>query len=133
MRAPPVRTSPRVLNPSWWVRLLSARRGPQLTPIIVREARRGAGHMRCKKAAIPVGVLVDRSPSSDARFRRLFEEHQAVLSYCHRRLPADDADDAAAEVFTIVWSRLAKVPAEPATLPWLYGVVCRTLAAMADC
>ncbi len=66
---------------------------------------------------------MDRSPSSDARFRRLFEEHhQAVLNYCHRRLPTDDANDAASEVFAVAWRRMAKIPAEPATLPWLYGV-----------
>jgi RNA polymerase sigma-70 factor (ECF subfamily) len=68
-------------------------------------------------------VLVDRSQSSDARFQRLFKEHhQAVLNYCHRRLPADDANDAASEVFAVAWRRMAKVPPEPATLPWLYGV-----------
>jgi RNA polymerase sigma-70 factor (ECF subfamily) len=53
----------------------------------------------------------------------MFEEHhQTVLNYCHRRLSADDANDAASEVFAIALRRGSDVPPEPATLPWLYGV-----------
>jgi len=40
----------------------------------------------------------------------------------------DEAGDAAAEVFTVAWRRLGRVPAEPETLPWLYGVARRVVA-----
>lgn len=55
--------------------------------------------------------------------RRAFDEHyEAISRYCHRRLPAADANDAVAEVFVVAWRRIDDVPAEPGTLPWLYAV-----------
>ena len=62
-------------------------------------------------------------PSSDARFRRLYEEHYAdIRSYCLRRLPSHAAADAAAEIFTVAWRRLDKVPAGSEARLWLYAV-----------
>jgi len=71
----------------------------------------------------------DRPASPEARFRALFARHYpAVFGYAARRLGRDEAGDAAAEVFTVAWRRLGRVPAEPETLPWLYGVARRVVA-----
>ncbi len=63
------------------------------------------------------------------RFGRLYERHyQALLAYAVRRTsqPADAAD-VVADTFLVAWRRIAAVPPEPETLPWLYGVARRTL------
>jgi RNA polymerase sigma-70 factor (ECF subfamily) len=64
-----------------------------------------------------------------ARFDTLFSAHQRqVLAYATRRTqtPAD-AEDVAAETFTIAWRKLDAIPVgEP--LPWLYAVARRVLA-----
>ena len=63
------------------------------------------------------------TPSESAAFRAVFDQHQeAVRAYCMRRLPVANADDAVAEVFLVLWRRLAEAPAEPQCLPWLYGI-----------
>ncbi len=67
--------------------------------------------------------------SALARFDRLFTDHQrAVLAYAIRRTPTlADAEDAAAETFTIAWRKIDAVPTtEP--LLWLYAVARRVLA-----
>jgi RNA polymerase sigma-70 factor (ECF subfamily) len=63
-----------------------------------------------------------------ARFDALFTEHQRhVLAYARRRTQTlADAEDVAAETFTIAWRRLDAVPSDP--LPWLYAVARRVLA-----
>lgn len=59
----------------------------------------------------------------EAQFRRLFESHhQAIQSYCFRRLPASEANDAVAEVFLVVWRRIEDTPSGDGELPWLYGI-----------
>src|SRR6188472_4052148 len=64
-----------------------------------------------------------------ARFDALFRTHQRhVLAYAMRRTstPAD-AEDVAAETFTIAWRKLDAIPiGEP--LPWLYAVARRVVA-----
>jgi RNA polymerase sigma-70 factor (ECF subfamily) len=71
----------------------------------------------------------DRPASPEARFNALFARHYpAVFGYAARRVGRDEAGDAAAEVFTVAWRRLARVPGEPETLPWLYGVARRVVA-----
>jgi RNA polymerase sigma-70 factor (ECF subfamily) len=64
-----------------------------------------------------------------ARFDTIFSEHQrAVLGYAMRRTEsAADAEDVAAETFTICWRRLETVPVDE-PLPWLYAVARRVLA-----
>jgi RNA polymerase sigma-70 factor (ECF subfamily) len=64
-----------------------------------------------------------------ARFNALFTEHQRhVLAYAMRRTETlADAEDVAAETFTIAWRRLDAVPRED-PLPWLYAVARRVLA-----
>jgi RNA polymerase sigma-70 factor (ECF subfamily) len=64
-----------------------------------------------------------------ARFDALFTEYQRhVLAYALRRTGAwADAEDVAAETFTIAWRKFDTIPeAEP--LPWLYAVARRVLA-----
>lgn len=69
------------------------------------------------------------SPNADARYRRIYDAHHtAVLAYCLRRVGSADAQDAAAEVFTIAWQRLDKVPPDEGQRPWLYGVAYRVLS-----
>ncbi len=57
-------------------------------------------------------VWTPRPVDSDRRFEHLFSLHKdAVFAYFRRRLASpDDALDAAAEVFTVVWRRLDGVP-----------------------
>jgi RNA polymerase sigma factor (sigma-70 family) len=63
------------------------------------------------------------------RFRALFARHYpAVYRYVGRRLGSDDASDAAAETFAVAWRRIGRVPPEPDTLLWLYGVARRVVA-----
>jgi len=65
----------------------------------------------------------------EERFRALFARHYpAVFRYAGRRLGREEAADAAAEAFTIAWRKIAHIPPEPETLPWLYGVARRVVA-----
>ena len=64
-----------------------------------------------------------RAPSTDDRFRALFDAHHRELhAYCLRRLPVEDANDAAAEIFLVAWRRPHDVPVGDAAGLWLYGV-----------
>ncbi len=69
------------------------------------------------------------TPSRLARFETLFAAHERhVLAYAMRRTrtPAD-AEDVAAETFTIAWRKVDAIPrTEP--LLWLYAVARRVLA-----
>lgn len=66
----------------------------------------------------------------EARFRALYSDHvDAVLGYALRRVDRpEDAADVVADTFLAVWRRLAHVPPEPETRPWLYGTARRVLA-----
>lgn len=64
-----------------------------------------------------------QSPASDARFRRTYDEHfAAVRSYCLRRLPVADANDAVSEVFLVAWRKVEQIPRDRESLPWLLAV-----------
>ena len=53
----------------------------------------------------------------------MYEPHaKSVAGYALRRFGADDAGDVVAEAFLVAWRRLADVPPEPETRPWLIGV-----------
>ncbi len=68
-------------------------------------------------------------PSSDARFRKLYEEHYAdIRSYCLRRLSGAAAADAAAEIFAVAWRRLDKIPAGKEARLWLFTVARNVVA-----
>jgi RNA polymerase sigma-70 factor (ECF subfamily) len=63
------------------------------------------------------------SPSDEATFRSLYSlTFDAVARYCLRRLPADVAHDAVADVYLVAWRRIDDVPAGDEALAWLYGV-----------
>ena len=66
--------------------------------------------------------------SALARFDALFTDHQRpILAYAMRRTPTlADAEDVAAETFSIAWRKIEAVPAD--ALPWLYAVARRVLA-----
>ncbi|MDH3730715.1 MAG: sigma-70 family RNA polymerase sigma factor [Acidimicrobiia bacterium] len=64
-----------------------------------------------------------RSPRTDSEFRRLYDEHfVAIRSYCLRRLPVSEVNDAVAEVFLVVWRRIDDVPEGEDAPLWLYGI-----------
>ncbi len=70
-----------------------------------------------------------RSPSDDERFRRVFADyHEAIQRYCARRLDTwDDANDAAAEVFLVVWRRVHELPPGDEAKLWIYGIARNTV------
>ncbi len=64
----------------------------------------------------------------EARFTALYEDHAAEIhAYCLRRLPAADAGDAVAEIFTVAWRRLDQID-DGSMRAWLYGVARGVLA-----
>ncbi|NNC92854.1 MAG: sigma-70 family RNA polymerase sigma factor [Acidimicrobiia bacterium] len=69
------------------------------------------------------------SAPGEAAYRALYEAHyRDVLAYCRRRASSADAQDAAAEVFTIAWRRRDEMPAGDQARPWLFGVAYRVLS-----
>lgn len=52
-------------------------------------------------------------------YRRLYPD---VLAYMTRRLGPEEAVDAAADVFVVVWRRIESVPEGSAARPWIFGV-----------
>lgn len=67
------------------------------------------------------------TPPEEA-FRRLFHRHYgAVFAYAARRVGWDDAGDVSAEVFTVAWRKIRRIP-DDGELPWLYGVARRVVA-----
>ena len=66
---------------------------------------------------------VAQSPSQDVRLQRLHaSHHDAMWTYCYRRLPRADVPDAVAEVFLVAWRRIDQAPSNGEALLWLYGV-----------
>lgn len=48
--------------------------------------------------------------------------HRNIHAYCLRRLPTEDANEAASEVFLVAWRRSSSLPVGEEALLWLYGV-----------
>ena len=72
--------------------------------------------------------LLQVTTAADQRFETLFRSHhQAVLSYCRRRMAASDAEDVAADVFAVAWRRLDDVPEGEAAKGWLLAVAYKTI------
>lgn len=66
------------------------------------------------------------SIDAEQRYEEMYRlTYPVVLRYCQRRLPADAARDAAADVFLVAWRRFETVP-DPA-LPWLIRTASLTL------
>ncbi len=64
----------------------------------------------------------DDTPSS-SRFDLLYKAYaEAIRGYCLRRLGVEDAGDATADVFVVVWQRLADCPEGDEARPWIYGI-----------
>ena len=65
-----------------------------------------------------------------ARFERLYVElHPAVSSYVLRRVPETvESGDIVAEVFTVVWRRMADLPAAPEDRLWVFGIARRCVS-----
>jgi RNA polymerase sigma factor (sigma-70 family) len=74
--------------------------------------------------------IEDDRDQRECRFRSLYEEHyRSIQAYAVRRAGSpDDVADVVAEVFTIAWRRLARIPEPPADRLWLYGVARRVVA-----
>jgi RNA polymerase sigma-70 factor (ECF subfamily) len=74
---------------------------------------------------------VASNEANRAKLRRAFQAHyDAVSRYCHRRLPAADANDAAARVFVVAWRKIEDMPGDDEVLPWLYTVARYEVAAV---
>lgn len=62
--------------------------------------------------------------TDEALFSTAFRKYlPAVTGYAMRRSSPEDAADVVAETFLVAWRRLADIPPEPDTKPWLLGVV----------
>lgn len=69
------------------------------------------------------------SQRPDATFVRLYEEYYGyVFAYCLRRTSRANAEDAAADVFTIAWRKQSDIPQGDKALSWLYGVAYRVMS-----
>ncbi len=65
----------------------------------------------------------------DSRFEALYRSHhREVLAYFIRRIPRSDAEDAAAEVFTVALRHLDQIPEGDQAVGWLYGVAHKVLS-----
>jgi RNA polymerase sigma-70 factor (ECF subfamily) len=64
------------------------------------------------------------------RIERCFREHSpAIARYFLRRCAtAGDAEEATTDVFAIAWRRIDRLPPEPETRLWLFGVAHNVLA-----
>ncbi len=63
------------------------------------------------------------APSAEQRFRLLYEQQQpSILAYFLRRLPTDEAIEAASDVFVTAWRRIETVPGDEDGRRWLFGV-----------
>lgn len=59
--------------------------------------------------------------STDEQFSASFRQHYpALLAFARRRIGEADAEDVAAEVFTVAWRRWSEAPED--IRPWLFGI-----------
>lgn len=75
-------------------------------------------------------MSTDTRRPDDTRFERCFERnYRDVARFCARRAAtAEDAEDAATEVFATAWKRIASMPPAPEDRLWLFGVARNVLA-----
>ena len=63
------------------------------------------------------------SAEGEALLRSVYDQHQTdVLAYFLRRLGPEDAAEATADVFLVVWRRIDQLPPVAERRPWLFGV-----------
>jgi RNA polymerase sigma-70 factor (ECF subfamily) len=71
---------------------------------------------------------LSRTNEDEKLFEELFaSEHQAVYRYCLRRLGSDEAEDAAADVFSVAWRRIGEMPGVEKRRAWLFAVARRVV------
>jgi RNA polymerase sigma-70 factor (ECF subfamily) len=88
----------------------------------------GRNRTAAQSVFIPVGANRLARDGAVSRLEQLFQAHERrVLAYALRRTPTPaDAEDAAAETFSIAWRKIDQVPDD--ALPWLLGVARRVIA-----
>lgn len=65
----------------------------------------------------------------EQRFEDLYRStYPKVLAYCRRRLPADECDDATAEIYAVAWRKSDQFLGAESPLAWLYGVGFRIIS-----
>ncbi len=63
------------------------------------------------------------SAGGEAPFRSVYDQHRTdVLAYFLRRLSPEDAAEATADVFLVVWRRIDQLPPVSERRLWLFGV-----------
>jgi RNA polymerase sigma factor (sigma-70 family) len=71
-----------------------------------------------------------RDPRRRERFEALYAEHYAsIYAYVYRRLPGAvcEAPDVVADVFSVAWRRIDRIPSGSDARLWLYGLARHTL------
>ena len=69
------------------------------------------------------------APAAKSRFDSLYRSHaHAIHLYCLRRLGPNEATDAAADVFVVVWRRLDACPEGDEARLWIYGIARNVVA-----
>lgn len=89
--------------------------------------RMSAGPMSASSASAS-NMRADTTDRED-RIAELYERYSPqIAAYARRRASLDEAADVVSETFLVAWRRSEEIPAEPDSLPWLYGVARRVLA-----
>jgi len=94
--------------------------------------KKGSGLIRTGSFHAGSSLRRPRPPFVNAehalRFERLFSDSRDPLArYLARRATPDQVEDLFAEVMTVAWRHIERIPVD-AELPWLYGVARRVLA-----
>ncbi len=85
--------------------------------------------MKVRDVARTENDVSSRGEVRERAFEALYAAHyQAIAGYVLRRVPADEADDVVAQVFTVAWRRVDSVPPPPADRLWLFGVARNSVA-----
>ncbi len=73
---------------------------------------------------------IGRDSRVESRFDSLYRaHHREILAYFIRReIPRPNAEDAAADVFTVAWRRLDQIPDGDQAVGWLFGVAHKVLS-----
>lgn len=100
-----------------------------LTRKICLSGRGRAGQGYSEKVAKGEMAVSRATMRSESRFDDLYRaHHREILAYFVRRIPRPDAEDAAADVFTVAWRRFDQIPEGDAAVSWLFGVAHKTLS-----
>ena len=98
------------------------------------DCQRSTGPDRNRVKDLPERVCMaepamKQNRSSDSRFEALYRRfHPEILAYFVRRIHRSEAEDATAQVFTVVWRRIDDVPDGDGAVAWLFGVARNVLS-----